>query len=91
MAQKIGNQRTEVDVRPKHQDDLTYHFYLIVIFTPLTYLKDLNGNRFFLVNSPPGFRNSTSLLRYGLVFHNTRKDVRGRHDPVATANPSKND
>ena len=68
---------------------LPYRFYLVVIFTPFGYLKDFNGNGIRLVNSPPRFRDNTGLLRYMLVFHNTREDVRCWYDPVLTTNPAK--
>ena len=72
-----------------YQDNLTYRFYPVVIFTPFGYLKDFNGNRFRRVNSSPGFCDNTGLLRCGLVSYNTREDVRCRYDPVLTANLAK--
>ena len=71
------------------QDNLSYRFYPVVIFTPFGHFKDLNGNEFRLVSSSPSFRNNASLLRHGLVSHNTSQDVRCRYDSIAAANPAK--
>lgn len=68
---------------------MTYGFYLVVIFTSLSYLEDLDRNGLRLVSSPPGCRKSSILSRYVLVSHDAGEDVRRWHDSMATTNLAK--
>lgn len=67
----------------------TYRFYFVAASNAPGYLKHLNGNRFRLIIPPPRFSGNTSLLRYMVVFHNAREDVRCRHNPITAAGLAK--